>query len=149
MSDENSEEVSQEQAEARFRKWVEGQFENMGRYAADNKLLEGSTAEGRPTWAIPGKLFIGRIWDKEDETNVWWIISGSIPTDHIEGSVAATPREALRHFCLKWQLQSGRLEQAADPTDKQSWTGIGDNLASQAEALYPLVDEDRLWENTS
>lgn len=144
----NEENKSPEEIQEQFRQWVESQFDNMGRHVVDNKLISGDKAEGRPLWAVPGKLFIGKIWDKDDEDNAWWIISGAIPTDHLDASVAETPREALRHFCLKWQLQSGRLDQAADPADKQSWTGISENLANQAEALYPLIDEDSLWENT-
>ena len=139
------------QAEAQLRQWIEGQFANMGRHAVEHGLIEGDRAEGRPAWAMPGKLFIGRIWDTADEDNAWWIISGAVPSDHLQASVADNPRDALRHFCLKWQMQNARLEQADEsdhPADQQAWTGIGENLAAQAEALYKLVDEDRLWQNT-
>ncbi|MBT8143145.1 MAG: DUF4826 family protein, partial [Gammaproteobacteria bacterium] len=108
-------------------------------------------AEGRPAWAMPGKLFIGRIWDAEDESNAWWVISGAVRSDHLQADVADNPRDALRHFCLKWQMQNARLEKASEsdhPADQQAWTGIGENLAAQAEALYQLVEQDSLWENT-
>jgi len=140
--------VEETPEQAQLRKWIEVQFDNMGRHVVTNRLIEGDKAEGRPMWAMPGKLFIGKIWDKEDENNAWWIISGAVPTDHLSAKAADTPRAALRHLCLKWQMQSGRLEHAPDPSDKQEWTGIGENLASQAEALYPLVDQDELWRNT-
>ena len=128
-----------------LKKWVESQFDNMGRHVVANQLIEGDKAQGRPVWAMPGKLFIGQIWDKEDEDCAFWIISGAIPTDHLAATAAATPREALRHFCLKWQMQSGRLD-SVGAADEQSWTGIGENLAQQAEALYSLVEEDSLWQ---
>ena len=139
-----------DEVQAELRRWIEGQFQNMGRHAVENGLIEGEKAEGRPAWAMPGKLFIGKIWDSADESNAWWIISGAVPADHLQASVAETPREALRHFCLKWQMQNARLDKAAEsdhPADQQAWTGIGENLAAQAEALYSLVDDDKLWES--
>lgn len=141
-----------EEQQAELKSWIEAQFHGMGRHVTEQGLITGAKAEGRPMWAMPGKLFIGKVWDTDDKTNAWWIITGVVSADHLDASVAATPRDALRHFCLKWQMQAARLEQTAeadDPSDQQDWTGISANLAAQAEALFPVVDDDRYWENAS
>lgn len=142
-------EKTAEQQQQELKEWVEAQFQGMGRHVAEHRLIDGDRAEGRPMWAMPGKLFIGKVWDKADESNAWWVISGVISPDHLDASVASTARDALRHFCLKWQMQAARLEQTAeadDPADQQDWTGIAGNLARQAEALFPVVEDDRFWQ---
>lgn len=142
-------EKTPEQQQAELKAWVEAQFQGMGRHVVEHRLIEGDKAEGRPIWAMPGRLFIGKVWDKEDESTAYWIVSGVVAPDHLDASVASTARDALRHFCMKWQMQAGRLEQtedADDPNEQQNWTGIASNLAQQAEALFPVVEDDRFWQ---
>ncbi len=131
-----------------FSRWVKEQFDNMARHAAENGLFDTDRLEGRPVWAIPHQAFIGRIWQIDSTANAYWIISGVFHTDHIPVSVAPTVREAARHFALKWQMQSARLEgDDAEPAGEANWTGIGENLVEQAEALYALVERDEIWAN--
>jgi len=64
--------------------------------------------------------------------------------------VATTPRDAARHFSLKWQLDAARYENPAerhrlglDPAE--DWEANARALATKAEYLYKIVDDDQLW----
>ena len=61
-------------------------------------------------------------------------ICGEVPLDHISAEAATTPREVIRHFAMKWQLDSEALEGDSATT-----------LIEHAESLYPLADDERLW----
>ena len=68
--------------------------------------------------------------------------------DHVQGDVAATPREALRHFCLKWQLGADKVIEASrnDPETGEHYRAKANELIKQAEDLYELVEADSLWQ---
>jgi hypothetical protein len=71
-------------------------------------------------------------------------------TDHIAGSVAATPRDVARHFSLKWQMDAERLFQIARRKDvpanagKQIETYAG-RIILCAERLYDLASREDIW----
>lgn len=140
-----------------FSKWAQAQINAMGQHAHTSGLVEAEAA-GQMVWAVPHKVFLGKVWPKHDRRSIHWVIAGeSLPTDHIEARLAATPREAARHFALKWQMESTRLAalagpdprsppQAGGPRAEVDWTQIGSTLERQAELLYCYVDRDDLWD---
>jgi hypothetical protein len=76
--------------------------------------VSGTAAEARPVWISPYKVLIAKVWEASQKSNFIWTISGeAVITDHIAGNVAATPREAARHFSLKWQMDADRLLEVA------------------------------------
>ena len=99
-------------------------------------LMEEATGNlgVKPAWALPGQILIGKVRAHGNPANFRWFICGETPLDHVGDDVAASPRDAARHFSLKWQLDATRLGGEAAET-----------LARQAEALYALVDDDRWW----
>jgi len=113
-------------------------------------LISGELVEARPVWSLPFRIMVGQLREKRDETNAYWIVAGAGPTDFIELSVATTPRDAARHFSLKWQLDAARYEDpAAKKTQQmpqQDWDRLAAVLRTQAEALYALVENDALWQ---
>ena len=107
--------------------------------SAVHELLDAGIAtsplvEAKPSWMLPFQILIGEIREQGDETGFWWFISGDLPTDYAESSVATTAREAARYFALRWQLAAAREENAD-----------GIELAERAEALYMLTEDDRHW----
>ncbi|MGH6885472.1 MAG: DUF4826 family protein [Geminicoccales bacterium] len=146
---------SQAEVEA-FQKWAQGQINAMGRHAHTSGLV-GTDVTGQMIWAVPHKVFIGKVWPAQDRRSTYWVIAGeSLPTDHIAEGLAATPRDAARHFALKWQLESSHLgsmsapeckarEGAEGTRDDVDWTQIAAKLERQAELLYSFVDRDDLW----
>ena len=47
------------------------------------------------------------LWAKIEQKPVWALLC-DLPTDTLESSQAASPRDVARHFALKWQLDAGR-----------------------------------------
>ena len=137
-----------------YAEWAKAEVRGMGEHARSSDLFQ-EEAVGHAVWTLPNRLFIGRIWPKSDKARAYWVISGSdIPTDHIESSLAETARDAARHFAMKWQLQSARLEDlggqadAGDRADDVNWAEVAGRLQGQAEALYALVEKEDLWSGT-
>jgi hypothetical protein len=54
----------------------------------------------------------------------------------VGSAVATPPRDAARHFSLKWQLDAARNIEPA----------LAETLIAKAEALYELVEDESLWE---
>ena len=138
-----------------FTDWTQDQIRGMGRHVEANGLIKTQVV-GRCVWAVPHQVFIGQIWPRNDRNKTYWIISGTtLPTDHIESNLADSARTAAKHFALKWQLESARMENLsehdADATTGQDvdWTSVARSLQSQAETLYALVARDDLWEGTA
>ena len=116
-------------------------------------VVTATLVEARPVWSLPFEIVIGQIRDADDKSTFKWVISGAVPVDHVESAVAATPREAARHFALKWQLDAVRyrdpsVQESLGPELKQGWDQLGERLATQAEALFELVETESLWQES-
>ena len=145
---------SEEEVRA-FTEWAQNEIIEMGRYAQRNNLVTGQPM-GKCVWALPEMLFVGKVWPQDDRNRVFWVISGpGLPTDHIESSLAEEPREAVKHFSLKWQLQSSSMENldaqpasTEEPVSKSiDMADVAKKLQEHAEALYSLVNRDDLWDS--
>lgn len=115
--------------------WIKEQMKAAVPALIDLGLAEAAVVEARPAWVFPYTLLIGQCRDRGRSSGFDWFICGDAPLSHVSSEKAATPRDAARHFALKWQLDAARQGDA------------GEALARQAEALYELVEEDSLWQN--
>jgi hypothetical protein len=130
--------------------WIKSQLD-----AAVQKLIKHGTVdsliiEAKPAWVLPFQILIGKIRDQGHPDEFEWFICGEVPLDYLESTVASTPREAARHFAMKWQLGAVRYEELEDPespgeTTEASRQDAVDQLVEKAEALYALADDTRLW----
>lgn len=117
----------------------------------DRHVLDGAVLEARPSWALPPRILIAVLREQAAHDNSFWLICGAdVPFDYVSRSVAASSRDAARHFALKWQLEGARLAESTPGPAPERDRGsddknAGDRLAAQAEALYRLVDDDALW----
>lgn len=121
--------------------------------ASKTGILEGITFEARVAWTLPKRIVIGEIRDSGPSRREFWIIAGEVPTDCIDASTSATPRDAARHFALKWQLGAEQLrnpeERAKRPLKPVSdWATVADELEQVATDLYALAEEDKAWQST-
>lgn len=138
-----------------YTEWTKRQIQGMADHVRNSDLFTDEIM-GHAVWTLPHRLFIGKTWPKSDRNKGFWIISGEgIPTDHIESALAETPRDAARHFSMKWQLQSARLADLAetgspgtDAAGEVDWSAVAGRLQAQAEGLYGLVEKDELWRPT-
>lgn len=112
--------------------------------------IDSLLVEAKPTWALPFQILIGKIREQESAKEFYWFICGEIPTDYLSSSVASTPRETARHFAMKWQLAAAR-HQSKNESDLEATTQQAQQkdsaaqLVEWAEALYEVVEDDRLW----
>ncbi len=148
--------LASEQGQQEFNQWLSEMYSQLGRYAHSKGAIPAE-ADGQVVWAVPFRLLLVRVWARADRSASHWVLGGGeIPSDVIETRLAATPREAVRHIALKWQLQAARVSTLADDgtaapaapdgASDVDWDDMGIKLAQQAEALYALTDRDDLWD---
>lgn len=130
--------------------WAKKELDSAVRKITDKGVIASPLIEARPAWAKPFDVVIGQLRDQGAQSEFLWVIGGSVPTDCIHSKLAATPRDAARHFSLKWQLEAARYEDPAehkrlalDPT--VDWEEQGRALIAKAEYLYKIVDDDQFW----
>jgi len=121
------------QADAKLNAWIKQVLDAAVQQLLARALSDSVVVEAKPAWVMPYTLLIGRFRDHGRQTGFDWFICGDAPLSHVSSKVAATPREAARHFALQWQLDAARLGEA------------GVELVRKAEALYELVQQEALW----
>ena len=124
------------QAEQELREWVHDQLNHAAKQISQRGLIDDPLIEVKPYWTLPFSLLIGKVRPHGASVAFNWFICGEVPLDCIDGAVADTPRDAMRHFAMKWQLEADR---AKSPEDSK-------RLIHLAESLYPLAEDDRLWQ---
>lgn len=114
--------------------------------------VSGAAVEAAPIWAAPEQILIAKVWPASQKRNFIWTISGDgVITDHFAGSLAKTPRDAARHFSLKWQVDADRLislakAKASDENTRANVEAFAQKMIQQAESLYDLTSRDTGWE---
>ncbi|HEV2321310.1 MAG TPA: DUF4826 family protein [Gammaproteobacteria bacterium] len=130
-----------------FDNWHKAQQLQVADYLRKIQVFDGDIT-GEWLWIIPQRAMLGRVWPKHGETPKLWVITGVVPTDHVESSAARNCREAARYFAMKWQLEAARLGQG-DATSagegKIDWNEMGTSIARRAEWLHDLMQDERRW----
>ncbi len=116
--------------------WARDIFDKAVRQIIDLGIIDGAYAEARPAWVLPDSVVIGQLRDAHEPVSFRWVICGEMPTDYVASDVAATPRDAARHFSLKWQMDAANTKNQA----------VVDMLTAKAEELYQIVEDDSLWQ---
>ena len=130
--------------------WAQAKLNEAARHLHDKQRV-GRLTQAKLSWGLPYDIVLGQIFDASDRDKAFWVVNGEDwPMDFAELSVAATPREAVRHFALRWQLSGAQIvRQAArgdNPTLKQTdWSEIDSYMEGKAEALYDLSETDEHW----
>ena len=115
--------------------WLRTQLDSAVDGLIDVSAFDGAFIEVKAAWILPSQILVGSAREQGDPVAFRWFICGEVPLDHIAADAAASPREAIRYFAMKWQLDSEKL----DPNAAK-------NLIDHAEALYTLADDDRYWQ---
>ena len=112
-------------------------------------------------WIVPHKVMVAEAWAEKNPDDRYWLIAGSnaVLMDYAKAEVAGAPREALRHFALKWQLQAERIRTTSDRREFDAQTQnrladvdmptVADSIAEKAEYLYTLIENETNWNDTS
>ena len=121
--------------------WVREQFQSANKYLAERGLLSDQILTKESRYLVPDIA----VWKfKLQNGKKVWVINGRVTTDHVNADVAKTPRDVMRHFSLQWQLKAENIRalgDAADPAQR----GMVQILIRNAEALYQLSQDERLW----
>ena len=131
-------------------KWIKKQLDRAVRKLLDKGVIDSLIVEAKPAWVLPFQILIGKIRAQDQTKKFIWFICGQVPTDYLESSAASTPRETARHFAMQWQLTAARqLDKTGKDTSGDSSGSqtkkTGMQLVDHAEALYEVVEEERLW----
>lgn len=134
-----------------LRAWIQQRLDAAVQELMHNGVIETQFFEAKPAWVFPFQVLIGRIRKPRDSIAIKWFICGEVPTDHLDGSVASTPRQAARHFAMKWQLEAARhqdlsAQEFTAAAAESRLEDFGSQLVDKAEALYALVDDASLWQ---
>jgi hypothetical protein len=139
--------VATEQAVA----WARGMIDQAVQQFIDRGILEGAFLEAKPAWAVPSDVLIGLAREPGGDHSFWLICGENVPFDYLASSAAGSPREAAKHFALRWHLEAARMKESASPWENPGaeraaeHESAGAQLEHQAEFLYRLVDDDALW----
>ena len=135
-----------------LRAWFKPLLDEVVQEMLKRNAVTGTAVEASPTWAFPGKILIAKVWGMGQKTRFIWTICGEdVITDHIPGSMATTPKDAARHFALKWQMDADRLlavGSSKSPTQdsREQMGNYANKLIKDAEALYDLTERDGIWQ---
>lgn len=109
----------------------------------------GRDVHAEVAWTIPHACLLARVRCPTRPGKDLWATGGDLPVDSIPMEVAPAPREAARHFCLRWQLEGARLQDlgkgASSPQPGGNWERSAASLAEKAERLNGHVRNDALW----
>lgn len=134
-----------------LRAWFKAELDKVVDRMIKEKAVTGVAIDAAPMWAVPNQILIARVWASAQKSQFIWTISGpGVITDHIPGSMAVGPKEAARHFSLKWQVDAENLQKSAEnPSMKETvraeLKNQADRLISDAEALFDLTMRDEIW----
>ena len=129
--------------------WARNTIERAVQAFLDQGILDTAVVEAKPAWGAPPNVLVAMLREHGARAHSYWLIAGgNVPFGYLPASVARTPREAARHFALRWQLEAARLQNAAASGAVEA-SGNEPNparLSRQAEWLYRLVDDDSFWQ---
>ena len=121
-------------------KWLKETLKQGVYDLVDQEIFDAFLVEAKPAWVLPGLLLVGKIRNKGSAASTRWFICGDCETSHTPEGMAATPRDAARHFALSWQAKLGEQLEASNSEHQ--------TRVQQAEALYELTQVDNIWNNT-
>jgi hypothetical protein len=129
-------EQNERQPSEALNKWIKQRMDEAVHELLDRGVAESLLVEAKPAWVFPFTLLIGQLREQGRTAGFDWFICGDAPLSCAPSSVAVTARDAARHFALQWQLDAVRQGEA------------GNELAQRAGALYELVENDSLWQES-
>lgn len=124
--------------------WVREQFQKANGYLVEKGILTDQVLVKESRYLMPHVA----LWKftERGTTEKVWAITGVCPTDHVDAKVAGDAREALKHFCLRWQLRADTI--LNDPKSDTTHQKFANLLINHAEACYELVEQKDLWEGS-
>ncbi|MDQ2070398.1 DUF4826 family protein [Natronospira bacteriovora] len=129
--------------------WGEKVAQDLARRLVQKGIFKGH-ARVEARWAMPGQILLGVAWQEDTPQRKVWVIGGEdVTPDVVELKAAKDPREAAKHFSMRWQLNGARIGSAAEQGGQKGqidYKSIEEQFQKQAEKLYELAKRDELWQ---
>ena len=129
--------------------WVQETLDSAVHEIINTRQFDVPAIRAKPVWHLPGALLLAQF--EVADSAYWLITGGGGPTDILNAELANQPRDAARHFSLKWQLGAQQLldGEVAAPADmtEQEVREKTFNLIRCAESLSELVSAEQFWRN--
>jgi len=135
-----------------IKSWYTRLLDNVVKEMISMKAVSGAAVQAAPVWIAPYEILMAKVWAVGQENDFIWTLSiDKFIADYIAGSLASSPKEAARHFSLKWQMDADRLSGLAKSDAKGSNStpqlqDYSEKLIRYAESLYDLTNRDDVWE---
>ncbi|EGN75830.1 hypothetical protein A28LD_0881 [Idiomarina sp. A28L] len=123
--------------------WVREQFQKANGYLVEKGILTDQVLVKESRYLIP-HISLWKFTERGTTEKVW-AVCGVCPTDHVDAAVAGNARDALKHFCLRWQLRADTI--LNDPKSDETQQKFAQLLISHAEACYELVEQESFWQD--
>ncbi|ASJ97173.1 DUF4826 family protein [Shewanella marisflavi] len=140
---ENSKPLTPEEQEAMTQQWVKEHFQKANRFLAEKGVIPSKVIAEESRYLAPF-LAVWKMESKQPKPQTFWVMSGDLPSDYVDVKVAATARDAIRHFSMMWQLKAENLVKSGAVKDKTQ-AQFAQLLVSRAESLYQIHNDEKLW----
>lgn len=136
-----NEQQTEQWSEAQVNDWVRSQFQKANLHLAEKGVVMDSVAVQDSRY-LPPYIAVWKINALDKQS--YWVISGDLPTDHIELKAAENARDALRAFSFRWQIKAQQLVDAG--IKDQTAGDYAKLLVNRAHSLYQLFESEKLWD---
>jgi len=135
-----NEQQAEQWSEAQVNEWVRSQFQKANLHLAEKGVVMDSVAVQDSRY-LPPYVAVWKINALDKQS--YWVISGDLPTDHLELKAAESARDALRAFSFRWQVKAQQLIDAG--ISDQTAADYANLLVNRAHSLYQLFESENLW----
>ncbi len=134
--------LTEQEREQYTQQWQRECFQNAQKHLAEKGIIPHTVVEKDSRYLAP----LCAVWKlKAQDGKTYWVITGRLPTDHVEVTAASNAREALRYFSLQWQLKADQIVNAGIRDKTQ--LDFANLLIRRAHGLYEVYEKDELWVN--
>lgn len=135
--------LSPEEMDKLRQEWVRTQFQKANRFLAEKGVIPSKVLTDESRYLAP-YVAIWKMESKRPSSKTFWVMSGDLPSDFVDVKVAATARDAVRHFSMMWQMQAENLVRSGATRDATQ-AKFAQLLVSRAESLYRIHNDEKLW----
>ncbi|OHU86970.1 MULTISPECIES: DUF4826 family protein [Pseudoalteromonas] len=138
----SEQQLTPQQIEELEREWQRECFQNAQKHLAEKGIIPSTVFDNESRFLAP----LCAIWKmKAQNGKNYWVITGRLPTDHMEASAAKTAREAIKYFSYRWQLKADDI--LATSKHDETQVKFANLLVNSAHGIYEIADREQLWAN--
>ncbi|MBE7214814.1 DUF4826 family protein [Shewanella benthica] len=135
--------LTAEQQEELRQEWIREHFQKANKFLAEKGIIPSKVIVDESRYLAP-YVAVWKMESKQPKKQTFWVMSGDLPSDYVDVKMAATARDALRHFSMMWQLKAENLKQSG-ATREPTQAKFAQLLVSRAESLYHIHNDEKLW----